>query len=844
MQQVTTPSSTEQLNTRLNRGRSIKGASTDSAEEWGTDTAQDVIQDPVEEALKVMTPAWPLQNTVAVNPFWNLRSEAFWTAMTRLKPSLHQELLGSLDFFRQKYAKGEITVEAIGEALSESRSRWKILPKTTTEFLSFSNQEKIFLRKIETIAEVTSNKLSLQTFVVDEIGKFASAYFDQKQALIKFPWKSLSFWNAWLAATKADRTLDIAGFTKASQLLTQISTRSPKDAIDFMLSELKITSTVGQYFYLQRAAATVIGWGSQFRYHEWQKGLGYAVPTSPLPMELLAVRVAYDWLIYKHNVSKLDAHYSKWSSALDSCELDQEQDDEFFAVLYTWQLALEISYQKETVSWMARAKTQQADKTGDYQLVFCIDVRSEMIRRHIESSSNACRTRGFAGFFGATLDYKKFDEKSEGHRLPVLLKPGIEIAEPVDQSHPEVSTALSFALVRSFFRNLRKAPLASFLFVELFGILSVGSLIRRCAQKLSGKTLPERFKPAPLKKGSLVVKHSGTHKPLTVEDKAAIAANAITHLGIRDFSAKMIVIVGHGADTTNNAFGSSLDCGACGGHAGDVNAKVVVDLLNDKDVRSALVTHGFVIPDSCWFVAALHETVTDEVYFLDEGQIPQSLSAHARRLKEALERASETCRNERQTARSDVLDSSPARRSTNWAEVRPEWGLSGNASFIVAPRERTLGVNLSSRAFLHDYEWRADSGFKTLELIMTAPMVVTNWINMQYFASVVAPSYYGSGNKVLHNLTNEIGVVEGNGGDLRVGLPMQSVHDGEKYVHDPLRLTVFIEAPRVEIEKIINKHQVVAELVNNQWLHIAHIDPQTKEIYRRLRGGEYTAVLN
>ncbi len=63
---------------------------------------------------------------------------------------------------------------------------------------------------------------------------------------------------------------------------------------------------------------------------------------------------------------------------------------------------------------------------------------------------------------------------------------------------------------------------------------------------------------------------------------------------------------------------------------------------------------------------------------------------------------------------------------------------------------------------------------------MTAPMVVTNWINLQYHASTVDNRRYGSGNKVLHNVVGgRLGVFEGNGGDLRIGLPLQSLHDGQ-----------------------------------------------------------------
>ena len=141
-------------------------------------------------------------------------------------------------------------------------------------------------------------------------------------------------------------------------------------------------------------------------------------------------------------------------------------------------------------------------------------------------------------------------------------------------------------------------------------------------------------------------------------------------------------------------------------------------------------------------------------------------------------------------------ESSVIRRSRDWAEVRPEWGLAGCKAFVAAPRSRTQGVSLDGRAFLHDYVWAQDKGFKVLELIMTAPVVVASWISLQYYGSTVSPETFGGGSKLLHNVTGGMGVVEGNGGALRVGLPMQSIHDGERFMHEPVRLSVCIEAPR------------------------------------------------
>jgi uncharacterized protein YbcC (UPF0753/DUF2309 family) len=124
---------------------------------------------------------------------------------------------------------------------------------------------------------------------------------------------------------------------------------------------------------------------------------------------------------------------------------------------------------------------------------------------------------------------------------------------------------------------------------------------------------------------------------------------------------------------------------------------------------------------------------------------------------------------------------------------------------------------------------------------MTAPMVVTNWINMQYYASVVDNKRYGSGNKVLHNVVGgNVGVFEGNGGDLRIGLPMQSVHDGEHWRHTPLRLSVFIQAPQEPMDAIIHKHTTVRHLLDHEWLHLFRLEDESGVM--RYHRGVWSAV--
>ena len=334
------------------------------------------------------------------------------------------------------------------------------------------------------------------------------------------------------------------------------------------------------------------------------------------------------------------------------------------------------------------------------------------------------------------------------------------------------------------------------------------------------------------------MKSSILETSLSEEEKLETAIFVLTHLGMKEF-ADVVIICGHGSLTTNNAFASSLECGACGGHSGDLNAKFICKILNDKKVREGIEQKSnFKISKNTQFIAALHETVGDEIYFLEKQHHSIEMQAYLKEFELGFKQASLSAQKERRVI-SNLSMPFANERSTNWSEVRQEWGLVKNASFIIAPRERTRNINLEGRTFLHDYDYKFDEGMKTLELIMTAPMIVTNWINMQYYASAVCPQTYSSGNKVLHNIDGLFGVIEGNSGDLKIGLPFQSVHDGSHLIHEPLRLSVFIEAPQFAIEKIIQKHAVVHNLVENEWLHIFAIDRDQKKILFRRSLGNY-----
>jgi uncharacterized protein YbcC (UPF0753/DUF2309 family) len=306
---------------------------------------------------------------------------------------------------------------------------------------------------------------------------------------------------------------------------------------------------------------------------------------------------------------------------------------------------------------------------------------------------------------------------------------------------------------------------------------------------------------------------------MSAEAKADTGAAVLKAMSLTKGHGEIVLLLGHGGNVTNNPHESAYHCGACGGYTGEVSARLLAILLNDPETRAGLPARGVEVAEDTLFVAGLHDTTTDAITIYEDG-LPAARAGDIAKVRGWLAQAAKIARAERALRMPGASGESIPARAQNWAEIRPEWGLAGCAAFIAAPREATAGRDLGGRAFLHSYDWRADAGFGTLELIITAPVVVASWISLQYYGSSVAPEMFGGGNKLIHNVVGGIGVIEGNGGRLRAGLPWQAVHDGDALQHEPLRLSVMIEAPREEMLRILEKHPSVRALFDNGWLHL------------------------
>jgi len=477
-----------------------------------------------------------------------------------------------------------------------------------------------------------------------------------------------------------------------------------------------------------------------------------------------------------------------------------------------WLAAQERAFDERLLTVLGRIDPGRATERPAAQAVFCIDVRSERMRRHLEDLEDV-ETLGFAGFFGLPVEVRRIGWAQPEPRCPVLVRPAMTVTEHLDpMSHDHVSRRLQQATRRGSLRGAhdgaKKTFGAQFALAEALGWITGPLAAWRTFRPGSATAPPTR--PTRLLLDDRVL----------IEQKVFAAESILRTMGLIDGFAPLVLLCGHTSRTINNAHAAALDCGACGGASGEDNALAVAGLLNSPDVRHGLLANGIAIPDDTWFVAGVHDTASDRVTMLDAELAPAGHGAALSRLGEALEAAGAATAADR--SRSLPGPASRVRhRGADWAEIRPEWGLAGAAAFVSAPRSSTSGLDLDGRAFLHEYDSSMDPDGAVLETIMTAPLIVAHWITSQYYFSTVDPEVFGAGDKLIHNPVGRIGVVSGDGGDLRVGLPLQSTHvDGRRH-HQPLRLLAVVQADLETIERIIARHRILQNLVTGSWIRLA-----------------------
>lgn len=667
-----------------------------------------------------------------------------------------------------------------------------------------------------------------------EMVKWCQVFLDEGQSTITMPEREKGFYRAWSLLAPFDHKL--RSYKKNEWLLSLPP--EPEEAIILCLKRLSIPDDqLEEYF--RYALAELPGWAGYIKWRsEWQnKEAGLKNPITLT--DFLAVRLVITCAVgedCKNMKFKKKGFHSQALHKEFFKELKSKEEKYLHTLLKSViPEAVKLNQRKEPLS------------RPNAQIVFCIDVRSEPFRMRLEREGNY-ETFGFAGFFGVPASCHSYNTDKLKDCCPVLIKPSYEIfEEPISEENkriPRHQKGRSFLdMFREFYQDLKYNFATPFALVETLGLW--------CGFWMAIRTI------MPI--GSLKFKHAIQEKlkptlatlpriDIPLENQIIFAESALRMMGFTNNFSQLVVLCGHGSHTENNPYASALDCGACGGNHGGPNGKILAAILNCDKVRYALLEKGIAIPEDTLFLGAEHNTTTDEVVIYDRGIVTITHKEIVEQLKSDLIKAG--INNSQYRCRTFGLELSPIvakkhvlKRSSDWAEARPEWGLACNAAFIVGPRILTKGLDLNGRCFLHSYEWGEDKEGNLIETILTAPMVVAEWINTQYFFSTLNNIAYGSGSKVTHNVTGKFGIMQGNSSDLMQGLPLQSVNTNDDlWYHEPMRLQVIVYAPRSRLQSIVEKHAILQTLFFNNWVALVAIDPIDNKSYRLVGKAEWVEI--
>lgn len=813
--------------------------------EPGLAERRSLLRSDITLAARVLPTHYPLETFIAVNPLAGLENLPFEQAVRRAGDLYGTRGTLTEDGFRTLYRTGRITDADLDRVLArrypnlvgEPGLRFGDREVTGAELLRgdllHGTGTPRPVRRYRTSAERLAPEVALT--VDAQAAKWCSAFFGS--AGWPMPGRDAGFYAAWRGLASADPTL-----SRTARAKLRAVAQRPDDAVLEALSVLDVGDDE-RAAYLQAHLTSLPGWAAHI---QWCAGRAEGIDL----VEYLAMRLSYEVVLIAErtpgrSVEPQDErvpaarqraiHLAEVWGVGEVAEADLTAAARVLAALpvssreMLWQNAFEGHYRDELLVALSEVGEAVSAGTPHTQVITCIDTRSEGLRRHLESL-DGYQTFGFAGFFAVAIRFTDLLGGASCDLCPVLIEPNHEIhevpaADAAGAAARRASGVSRLAGAESAFHAAKDALAAPFTLAEAAGWAAAPLAAAKTLTPAASGRLRKRLRDllAPPAPTELTVDH------LPLDQRALFAQVALTTMGLTREFGRLVVLCGHGSTTENNPYQASLDCGACGGQAGGPNARTAAAILNQGDVRDELRPLGIDIPDDTWFIAAQHDTATDRVTVLDHHLIPGSHRDQVEQLQQALAMAGAALAAERSMMLPGApRQMSPARaarhvaaRSLDWAQVFPEWGLAGNAAFLVGPRGMSQGIDLQRRTFLHSYSAEVDPDGSALETILTAPLVVAQWINCQYYFSAVAPEVFGAGTKTIHNVVGTAGVIAGHEGDLRLGLPWQSVATGGRLAHEPMRLLAVIQAPLERIDMIVARNPILQRLFGNGWVSVA-----------------------
>ncbi len=768
----------------------------------------------------------PLKDFIHHNTLHAFQDKRFYDAIFKCSEIFGYEVTFPLSDYRKLLIEGRIIENVIDRIIKQSKGDkefeyWKNLVLNK----KFDNS---FAPKIGRLRSSWKSilKFDLDSNVQPLLFRILSSYLDQGIALWHFPNEE----KGLISALKILEKNSLISFFKSKRVKQLLI--NDECSIEKLLKIL-----VGKSEYFEQYI-----FDQQFSHRGWS-GMVSSIENHP-DVVLYPKKITLHDLIILDLLFEIDVIDTfignKWKPLCEYITFppinlfEDIKTTEYQEVLSIWQDAFEWSYYEEVLSGLKKAfviKEKEPVKHKSFQSVFCIDEREDSIRRHIESCDNNSETLGCPGFFGVEFYFQPQNGKFYEKLCPAPVTPKFLVKEydvKEKRKHEFLYTKQSHRFFQGFFISIFLGGLAAIKMIQNLLFPKMSPAISNAFTHMSstGKLHYENKSNDKLENGLQI--------GFTIAEMAIRVENLLRGIGMIENFASIFYVVAHGSSSANNPHHGAHDCGACSGRPGSVNSRVFSAMANNTEVRKILSNNGLIIPEETQFIAALHDTASDEICFYDTEILSNKNLEYHIKNKIVFENALDLNAKERSrrfasiNTKQDIKKIRLAikKRAASLFEPRPELGHGTNSLCFVGHRRITKNLFLDRRAFMNSYDYKTDlEGLYLLNVMRPLPPVCGG-INLEYYFSRMDNYKLGAGTKLPHNVVGLIGVTNSSDGDLRPGLPLQMIE-----VHDPIRLMILVEHYPDVILKTIKSDLNLYQWFINEWVHLVSIHPDTNEFY-------------
>lgn len=421
-----------------------------------------------DRAARAIPPVWPLASSVAVNPFLGQTHESLATVGARLARVAGVTVTMPRAWYLERISSGIVTDADLSEALAGAPAALRPANLAALKFAAHgSNLADSALPTIADMAAEVSG-IDWPGLIAERFGAWAAGYFDEGQALWAAP-RGRGAYAAWRAVATHDLTPEIVGLAGFAARVSE-APETASGAVASVVQRIAIPAEALETYFHQ-ILMTLGGWAQYARYLLWQAELGGGADATIT--DFLAIRLTWEAALLDRYEEQIA---DRWKAvrASHASPVLPTTDHVVDAIL---QEASERAAQRTLAETLAAPGTVATDNRPALQAAFCIDVRSEVFRRALESVTPDIQTLGFAGFFGLTASHRRFASDVQELRLPVLLNPGVTTCSGGPDDAEADQSARFKARAKRAWGRFKLAAVSSFAFVEATGPVYASKLV-------------------------------------------------------------------------------------------------------------------------------------------------------------------------------------------------------------------------------------------------------------------------------------------------------------------------------------------------------------------------------